>query len=409
MPREGTSYVVYLVIALILIAGGISIFVLYESVDLGNNTTTTTTTTTVIDDGFEPLENILAETFDGTGFGNTSGSSASVESTLNAAELIHFFDLSDSAILHGMINATFNEIMSMHHPNGGFREDVYDLYPDRKVTALYVRTIRLLGLLDMDIHNDMIDFFLHELGGPLSYERWINDGILDEKYWVLRVAYEIDFTQAIGLMPITLDNVFEQGEDPGIGTDPVLWVGELYYGQQFDAESYDDRLMILECFEYMIRNPLHRPIIFGLLVNESSTVNQLATMYNDTSGLVNNNLKDTWTAFRTLTNTGNLSLIFDAEHSDERLSLLQERIDSVVDIENGRANPNATISEILVLTKISNIIDYNLNHGFIQSLYYENMDYRTLRAKAIFLGVSDVDAPHIHPAIFCIIRTDRHT
>jgi len=116
----------------------------------------------------------------------------------------------------------------------------------------------------------------------------------------------------------------------------------------------------------MIPNPLHRPTIVGLLVDETNTVDQLASMFDETSGLVNNDYQFTWKAFRILTNTGNMTHIYDNENGTRRIDWLQEQIQAVVDIENARANPNATISDIFFLTKIARLIAFNLNHGFIE-------------------------------------------
>lgn len=371
MASQKSRNVVGLVVVIILISsGGLILGGLLIFNQPGNNngaTTTTTTTTVGPAEDFVPIDELVAATFDGIGFADEPDSSSTISSTLSAIELLSEFSLINSSITHDMLNETYNAIMEREHPNGGFQEVVGFADQSLEATALSCRTLRLMNRLTQDVTSGVRSFLADEFRGGLSYANWIIEGVLSEKYWGLRCAHETDSIGYLGLNPITLDNIFDDGEDPGVGTDPVLWTNEIFYGTQLDREPLADRLTILECFEYMIPNPLDRPVLIGLLVNESNTVNELSSMYSEESGLISNDLEFTWTVFRILTNTGNMSCIFSSENAMERINQIQEQIETVVDIENVRANPNATILEILFLTQIKRLISFKLDHGFIET------------------------------------------
>ena len=370
MSSQRSSIIVGLVVVVILISsGGLLILFSQTEFDPGNETTTTTTTTTMMEpnDDFVNIEEIVAATFDGIGFAEEEGSDSTISSTLKGVELLSDYDLIDCSLTKEMLNDTYDAIMEREHPNGGFSEVPGALYQSLESTALSLRTLRLMDRLEQTTKNGIISYLWDEFGGGLSCENWITEGVWEVKYWGLRCAYEIGNIGYIGLKPITLDNIFEEGEEPGAGTDPVLWIGEVFFGTQLDTKTLSDRLIIFECFEYMIPNPLHRPVLIGLLVNESDTVNQLVSMFDETSGLVDNDFEFTWTVFRILTNTGNMTHIFDSENGAERINRIQEQIDAVVDIDNARANPNATVSEIFFMTKIAQLIAFNLDHGYIEN------------------------------------------
>lgn len=365
--QKPTKIVGFAVVIVLISSGGLILGGLLIPNQPGNNTETVTITTTGLIEDFVPIDELVAATFDGTGFGDEPGSSSTISSTLSAIELLSEFNLINSSITQDMLNDTYNAIMEREHPNGGFQEVAGFADQSLEATALSARTLRLMNRLTVDVIISVRTFLIDEFRGGLSYENWISEGVLTQKYWGLRCAHETGAIVYIGLKPITLDNIFEVGEDPGIGTDPVLWTDEIYYGTRLDQETLADRLIILECFEYMIPNPLDRPVLIGLLVNESNTMNELCSMYSEESGLISNSIEFTWTVFRILTNTGNMSHIFSGENSMMRINQIQEQIDAVVDIENARANPNATISEILFLTKIERLIAFNLDHGFIET------------------------------------------
>ena len=369
MSSQRTSILGGAIIVFILItSGGLLIFFGQTEFDPGNETETTrTTTTTGPNDGFVNIEEIVAATFDGIGFTEEEGSNSTISSTLKGVEILSDYDLIDCPLTKEMLNDTYDAIMEREHPNGGFSEVPGELYQSLEATALSLRTLRLMDRLVQTTKNGIISYLSNEFSGGLSYENWISEGVLEEKYWGLRCAYEIGNIANIGVKPITLDNIFEEGEEPGAGTDPVLWTGEIYFGTQLDTKTLSDRLIIFECFEYMIPDPLHRPVLIGLLVDESDTVNQLASMFYETSGLVDNDFEFTWTVFRILTNTGNMTHIFDSENGAERIDRIQEQIDTVIDIDNAQANPNATVSEIFFMTKIAQLIAFNLDHGFIEN------------------------------------------
>jgi hypothetical protein len=332
-----------LAIILILSAGLIlgGLLLLDQS---GFTTENVTTTTLGPTEDFMPIDELVAATFDGTGFADEPNSSSTLSSTLSAMELLSEFDLVNSSITHDMLDNTYSAIMEREHPNGGFQEVAGFADQSLEATALSARTLRLMNRLTQSVISGVRTYLAEEFRGALSYTNWISEGVLMDKYWGLRFAHETDSLAYMGLKPITLDNVFDEGGEPDIGTDPVLWTGEIYYGTELDQETLADRLTIFECFEYMIPNPLHRPVLIGLLVNESNTVNQLCSMYNEESGLIDNDLAFTWAALRILTNTGNMSRVFNNENAIARISQIQAQIQAVVDIENARANPNATIS-----------------------------------------------------------------
>ncbi len=363
MASQRTSNIAGIVVAIILISSGAVLLVLNQ-LDFGPGNGTTTTLGPTED--FVPIDELMAATFDGKGFADEPDSSSTISSTLSAIDLLSEFDLISSPITHDMLNDTYNSIMEREHPNGGFQEVVGFADQSLEATALSARTLRLMNRLTQSVISGVRTYLGQTFRGGLSYENWISEGVLMEKYWGLRCAHETDSLGYLGLKPITLDNIFDEGEEPGVGTDPVLWTGEIYYGTALDQKNLVDRLTIFECFEYMIPNPLHRPVIIGLLVNETNSVNQLATMIDESIDQNNIDFEFILTAFRILTNSGNMSLVFEDNIVTERINYFQEKISSVVDIETAKANPNSTISEILAMTKIERLISFNLNHEFIK-------------------------------------------
>ena len=367
MTKYRASDVVGIVVAILLISSGGFLLISFQSNLFPGNGNTTTITEP--NDGFVKIEELVASTFKDIGFGPAPGENSTIESTAEALELLSEFNLIDAPLLEPAIDATYEYTMARRAGDGGFHPVIDTWMTDSKTTALSVRILRLMNRLDEDTILDVKRY----LDTWYSLENWFDEPF-EGKYWNLRCAHELDVPnnlRQIGLYELTLENIYDPGEDPGMDTGrPILWSDQIFFEYGFNEEPLLRRLQILECFEYMVPNPLHRPIIFGLLVNESDTVEQLLSLYDNESGLMNRSMDFTWMTYRTLTNTGNLSqlLYTPDDNSVSRLIQMQERISSVVDMETARANPNATISEVLLLVRIANILEYNLNHGFIEDM-----------------------------------------
>ena len=354
-----------LVCFLLISSGGYLLLTYQPNLDPENGNTTSMTDPY---EDFVSIEEIVAASFKEIGFGEAPGENSSIEATVKALELLSEFDLIDSPSIQDILNLTYEATIARHAGDGGFHPTVDDWETDLRITALSVKILRLLNRLDEGMILSVTRYLTNYLGSLLRLENWLSSSIFDYKYWALRCVIEFDVPnnlRKIGLYELSLDNVYSAGEDPGMDTGrPILWDYEIYFPYQFTPRPLAQRLLILESFEYMIPNPLLRPYIISLLVNSSDTINELVEMYDSSNGLVNNSLEFTWMTYRTLTNTGRMTRVFDSNETS--LNQIQGQINSVIDFETARADPQASIFEILLLTKIANILTFNLNHGFIE-------------------------------------------
>jgi len=356
---ERKSIVALLVVATILVSGT-TVVIFFQGLHFGvpDTTITTTDSVTTLDpyENYSLVEDLLESTFDGHGFAAAPGENSTFETTFRASELVQKCRLWDSPRLADEFNATRDYIMSFQAGLGGFRLEG-DIYESPQGTALCSGILNRLRMMDASVLL-LARMWLAGYYKGLTLDRWLTQGVLEGKngkWWGLRAAVELGspgYCVKGGYISVE-ENVFNQGDDIPPLTDPIIYRGELHFGETvFDTNTLSRRLMFLETFICAIKYPQEGPEIINLLVNTTNTVNEIVSTYNSTTGLFANNLETSARFYRLLSWTGNLSLVFPEPLASERMNSLQEFITDAIDFLGKRYRPGETIESLFHLSQI---------------------------------------------------------
>lgn len=345
-----TIGIAVVVIGIVVVAGFIGMSMLPESGQTTTTTTKTTTTTDGVDNGFIPIVDYVESTYDGTGFADVPGGNATLESTYNALRLLEAHGLENAESLQDEFANISESIKNTQQPMGYFGMWNDSALAQAMKTGYSVACLKIMGEYDSEIEEDVTHWFSYHRAW-YEFERWLSDGVFINKYWDLWAAVQagrINLVTYFNALTIE-NNVFDPGDDTGM-EDIVLYTGQIHFQYHFTDKSFEERLKRLETFEHMVYYKYERPTIINLLVNATSTIEDIVAQYDSTTGVFNTSALESYRRFRILASLGALDEVFTNSTKEARLALFTTAVESVVDILPRECNPDSSVSEILGLT-----------------------------------------------------------
>ena len=175
------------------------------------------------------LADYIYRCYDSTnpGFGDMPGYGSTLESTLDAVELlmVETDPITWSNSMMWALDSIVERYAGMQSPYryGFVHPDNNNFEPDPKTTALALETLSLLGRLDA-ISLKGVSTYLNSSGDGISkygleINRWATEGDFEFKYWLLRAAKAID--GAVTNDGIVINSLAELGITP-LGLKYVL-------------------------------------------------------------------------------------------------------------------------------------------------------------------------------------------
>ena len=323
--------------------------------------TVTVTSGPIVDDTID-VGAFVATTFDGYGYADYAGGSSSIESTLNALELLSEYDLIGLGDWEHQFDEVGSFIRSLQESSGGFKENVQDLRPNIKTTAQCLKALNMMGELDDTSRKNAYVYLSNYFKGGLNFDSWITDGVFEIKYWGLVAAEAIGNTEHIlGLPHLSLSNVKLSDEriDDGF-TTTLVWGAEHFSSNSkqdiFKGMSFDEKLLVVDTFELLISQPDERSTIINLLVNTDSLVEDISRTYDEVQGLFvggSSSLQFTANVIETLDSIGRLGDVLSENPDNGKVVALRNTIQDYISNVSLEVSRTSSVTKILAASEIA--------------------------------------------------------
>ncbi len=268
------------------------------------------TTTDAVPEGPVALSDYIQRCYDADnpGFADMPGGISSLESTLDAVELLttETDPLGWSNGLRESLARIAERYSEMQSPyQYGFVHPSSDEFsPDPKTTALVLETLSLMNRLDT-VSLTGVCRYLEKSGEGISkygldLTRWATEGDFEWKYWLLRSAYAIDGTvledgtvikslKKLGVTQLSRDFVLSPDTniadfdlpEPYLVWDKELLSPNAIYGGGFESESYTRKLALVDSYRMMLEDEVDSPTLLGLLFDTDKLANEVLSYYNE--------------------------------------------------------------------------------------------------------------------------------
>jgi len=317
-----------------------------------------------------PIATLIELSFDDTGIADSVfADSSTLESTVDALELIQILELKYTDSIRRMHDKLTDQILSLQDSGGGFKASNDSARPDIKTTALSLKALNLMGRLDTETRSKAHFYLGNFFSSGLNFDEWLTNGVFEPKYWGLVASKELGGVGAIGMDKLSLANVHLSQPDDASGV-VLLW-DDAYFksnsSDPFNDMSIDKQIQVIDSFRFMISDEKHRPTVLSLLIDPISMLNTLMDGYNETTGLFGPSVTETSldyseSVYRVLSELGDLGRVFDNDNGTRRLQALYSTIENHLNIaEKSVESLDASISEILAALRISRYVPYEFS------------------------------------------------
>ncbi|MBD3158368.1 MAG: hypothetical protein GF309_06205 [Candidatus Lokiarchaeota archaeon] len=312
-----------------------------------------------------PIATLIDLSFDDTGIADSVfADSSTLESTVDALELIQLLKLKHTASIGRMYDKLTDHILSLQDSGGGFRVSNDSVRPDIKTTALSLKALNLMGRLDTETRAKAHFYLGNYFSSGLNFDEWLTNGVFEPKYWGLVAAKELGGVGVIDMDELSLANVHLLQSNDASGV-VLLW-DDVYFksnsSDPFNDMSIDKQIQVIDSFRFMISDEKHRPTLLNLLIDPTSMLNTLMDGYNETTGLFGPSVTETSldyseSVYRVLSELGELGRVFDNDNGTRRLQALYSAIENHLNIaEKSVESLDAAISKILAALRISGYV-----------------------------------------------------